>query len=82
MLFNRLSWHCRSVSKVHDARFADEDRVCKAVGLLERPVVEHPNLRKVCCLNCLNCFQAQFPLTFTDYGQLSLQFTCGICFES
>lgn len=82
MLFNGLSWHRRSVSKVHDAWFADEDGVRKEVGLLERPVVEHPNFREVCCLNCLNCFQAQFPLTFTDYGPLTLQLTCGICSES
>ena len=29
----------RSVSKVHDEWFADEERVRKAVGILERPVV-------------------------------------------
>lgn len=37
---------CRSVSKVHDAWFADEDRVRKAVGLLEKPVALDPNARE------------------------------------
>lgn len=41
--------HCiyRSVSKVHDEWFADEEKVRRAVGLLERPVVEYPNAREV-----------------------------------
>ncbi|KAG4979624.1 hypothetical protein JHK85_033582 [Glycine max] len=41
------SWCCRSVSRVHDAWFADEERVRKAVGLLEKPIVQHPNTREV-----------------------------------
>jgi hypothetical protein len=41
------NWYCRSVSKVHDAWFADEDRVRKTVGLLEEPVVKFPNAREV-----------------------------------
>lgn len=32
---------------MHDAWFADEDGVRKMVGLLERPVVQHPNPREV-----------------------------------
>jgi len=32
---------------VHDAWFADEERVRKAVGLLEKPVVQHPNTSEV-----------------------------------
>lgn len=39
---------CRSVSKVHDEWFADEEKVRRAVGLLEKPVVEYPNAREVC----------------------------------
>lgn len=38
---------CRSVSKVHDEWFADEEKVRRAVGLLERPVVDYPNAREV-----------------------------------
>lgn len=32
---------------MHDAWFADEEGVRKAVGLLEKPVVEYPNAREV-----------------------------------
>jgi ariadne-1 len=32
---------------VHDAWFADEEQVRKAVGLLDEPVVLHPNAREV-----------------------------------
>lgn len=32
---------------MHDAWFADEERVRKAVGLLEKPVVQSPNAREV-----------------------------------
>ncbi|KAJ1378827.1 putative E3 ubiquitin-protein ligase, partial [Sesbania bispinosa] len=44
ILLRHYNW---SVSKVHDAWFADEDRVRKAVGLLEKPVVQYsPNARE------------------------------------
>lgn len=32
---------------MHDTWFADEERVRKAVGLLEKPIVQHPNAREV-----------------------------------
>ena len=32
---------------MHDAWFAGEDQVRRAVGLLEKPVVQHPNDREV-----------------------------------
>lgn len=45
ILLRHYNW---SVSKVHDAWFADEDRVRKAVGLLEKPVFQYsPNAREV-----------------------------------
>ena len=31
---------------MHDTWFADEERVRKAVGLLEKPIVQHPNARE------------------------------------
>jgi hypothetical protein len=37
----------RSVSKVHDEWFADEENVRKTVGLLEKHI-EMPNKREVC----------------------------------
>lgn len=43
---------CRSVSRVNDAWFADEDGVRKSVGLLDKPVVEFFNANEVCFL-CL-----------------------------
>lgn len=44
----------RSVSKVHDEWFADEEKVRKAVGFLERPVVEYPNASEVSILHVGN----------------------------
>lgn len=32
---------------MHDEWFADEDRVRKAVGLLEKPVIQYPDDREV-----------------------------------
>ncbi|XP_030527751.1 probable E3 ubiquitin-protein ligase ARI8 [Rhodamnia argentea] len=53
-LLRHYNW---SVSKVHDAWFSDEDRVRKAVGLLAKPVVEHPNLREFTCGICFESHQ-------------------------
>ncbi|KAL5990969.1 hypothetical protein ACLOJK_011875 [Asimina triloba] len=45
ILLRHYNW---SVSKVHDAWFADEEKVRKAVGLLEKPIVDPmPNAREV-----------------------------------
>ncbi|KAE9620452.1 putative aminoacyltransferase, E1 ubiquitin-activating enzyme [Lupinus albus] len=51
ILLRHYNW---SVSKVHDAWFADEVRVRKAVGLLEQPVVQYPNDEE---LKCGICFE-------------------------
>ncbi|OVA04605.1 zinc finger protein [Macleaya cordata] len=52
ILLRHYNW---SVSKVHDAWFADEEKVRKAVGLLERPIVQIPNIKE---LTCGICFEA------------------------
>ncbi|KAJ7980717.1 RBR-type E3 ubiquitin transferase [Quillaja saponaria] len=49
ILLRHYNW---SVSKVHDAWFADEDRVRKAVGLLDKPVVQFPNASELTCGIC------------------------------
>ncbi|XP_031249338.1 probable E3 ubiquitin-protein ligase ARI8 [Pistacia vera] len=49
-----LRFYNWSVSKVHDEWFADEEKVRKSVGLLEKPVVEFPNAKE---LNCGICFE-------------------------
>ncbi|XP_061367272.1 probable E3 ubiquitin-protein ligase ARI7 isoform X1 [Gastrolobium bilobum] len=49
ILLRHYNW---SVSKVHDAWFADEDQVRKAVGLLEKPVFQSPNPRELTCGIC------------------------------
>ncbi|XP_009361570.2 probable E3 ubiquitin-protein ligase ARI8 [Pyrus x bretschneideri] len=49
-----LRYYNWSVSKVHDEWFADEERVRRAVGLPEKPVVEYPNASE---LNCGICFE-------------------------
>ncbi|GMH07609.1 hypothetical protein Nepgr_009449 [Nepenthes gracilis] len=53
ILLRHYKW---SVSKVHDEWFADEQRVRKAVGLFERPVVELPNKREMTCGICFDTF--------------------------
>ncbi|XVF29276.1 hypothetical protein REPUB_Repub15cG0106900 [Reevesia pubescens] len=49
ILLRHYHW---SVSKVHDEWFADEERVRKSVGLLERPVVLVSNARELTCGIC------------------------------
>ncbi|CAN6883714.1 unnamed protein product [Brassica oleracea] len=48
-----------SVSKVHDEWFADEERVRKAVGILERPVVSTLDGRELTCGICFEPFQRE-----------------------
>ena len=55
ILLRQYHW---SVSNVHEAWFADEDRVRKTVGLLERPVVQFSKAKE---LNCGICFES-YPL--------------------
>ncbi|KAF8057205.1 hypothetical protein N665_1263s0003 [Sinapis alba] len=45
-----------SVSKVHDEWFADEERVRKAVGILERPLVSTPDGGELTCGICFESF--------------------------
>lgn len=53
ILLRHFNW---SVSKVHDEWFADEEKVRKTVGLLERPVVMFPNAREMTCGICFETF--------------------------
>ncbi|XP_043705712.1 probable E3 ubiquitin-protein ligase ARI8 [Telopea speciosissima] len=54
ILLRHYNW---SVSKVHDAWFADEDKVRKAVGLLEKPVVQiSKNVKELTCGICFETF--------------------------
>eukprot|EP00262_Sarcandra_glabra_P015770 TRINITY_DN494_c0_g2_i1.p1 TRINITY_DN494_c0_g2~~TRINITY_DN494_c0_g2_i1.p1 ORF type:complete len:586 (+),score=71.79 TRINITY_DN494_c0_g2_i1:157-1914(+) len=52
ILLRHYNW---SVSKVHDAWFADEEKVRKTVGLLEKPVVEQVAVSGE--LTCGICFE-------------------------
>ncbi|KAL9340100.1 hypothetical protein Peur_066319 [Populus x canadensis] len=49
ILLRHYNW---SVSKVHDAWFADEDAVRKSVGLLDKQVVQFSNAREITCGIC------------------------------
>uniref|UniRef100_A0A3N7GKB5 RBR-type E3 ubiquitin transferase n=1 Tax=Populus trichocarpa TaxID=3694 RepID=A0A3N7GKB5_POPTR len=49
ILLRHYNW---SVSKVHDAWFADEDAVRKSVGLLDKQVVQFSNARELTCGIC------------------------------
>ncbi|KAJ8746836.1 hypothetical protein K2173_003842 [Erythroxylum novogranatense] len=51
-----LRYYNWSVSRVHDEWFADEDKVRRAVGLLERPVVQFPDGREVTCRICFETY--------------------------
>ncbi|XP_043693878.1 probable E3 ubiquitin-protein ligase ARI8 isoform X1 [Telopea speciosissima] len=52
ILMRHYNW---STSKVHEAWFADEEKVRKAVGLLEQPIVEIPEKGKE--ITCGICFE-------------------------
>ena len=73
ILLRHYNW---SVSKVHDAWFADEDRVRKTVGLLEKPVVQHPNPREITCGICFETYPRTKIQTATC-GQSLLFFLLG-----
>ncbi|KAL8159226.1 hypothetical protein V2J09_000763 [Rumex salicifolius] len=51
-----LRYYNWSVSKVHDEWFADEEKVRKAVGLLESPVVNLSDAREFTCGICFETF--------------------------
>ncbi|KDP26913.1 hypothetical protein JCGZ_18071 [Jatropha curcas] len=51
-----LRYYNWSVSKVHDEWFADEEKVRRAVGLLEKPVVEFPDGREMTCGICFETY--------------------------
>ncbi|XP_041024456.1 probable E3 ubiquitin-protein ligase ARI7 [Juglans microcarpa x Juglans regia] len=53
ILLRHFNW---SVSNIHDAWFADEERVRKTVGLLEEPVFQFPNARELACGICFETF--------------------------
>ncbi|KAF1883075.1 hypothetical protein Lal_00003257 [Lupinus albus] len=53
ILLRHYNW---SVTKVHDAWFADEDRVRKTVGLLEKPVVQHAKTTELTCGICFETY--------------------------
>ncbi|XP_042489828.1 probable E3 ubiquitin-protein ligase ARI8 [Macadamia integrifolia] len=54
ILLRHYNW---SVSKVHDAWFADEEKVRKAVGLLEKPVVQiSKNVKELTCGICFETY--------------------------
>ncbi|QHN87133.1 putative E3 ubiquitin-protein ligase [Arachis hypogaea] len=48
-LLHHYNW---SVSKVHDAWFADEDRIREAFGLMYKPIIEHVDARELTCDIC------------------------------
>ncbi|KAI5658099.1 hypothetical protein M9H77_26892 [Catharanthus roseus] len=51
ILLRRYNW---SVNNVHEEWFADEERVRKAVGLLEKSVVQISNAKEVACGICFD----------------------------
>ncbi|KAK3014811.1 hypothetical protein RJ639_009638 [Escallonia herrerae] len=53
MLLRRYNWN---VNNVHEAWFADEDRVRKVVGLLEKPVVQLPTSGEMTCGICFEVY--------------------------
>ncbi|XP_014521929.1 probable E3 ubiquitin-protein ligase ARI7 [Vigna radiata var. radiata] len=53
ILLRHYSW---SVSKVHDAWFADEEQVRKTVGLLDKPVFQNSNARELTCGICFEMY--------------------------
>lgn len=94
IMFSVLILLCRSVSKVHDEWFADEEKVRRAVGLLEKPVLQSSNELEVSNLiffkinwassNCFfinNCLVKLRNTWCYDIYLIFWQLPCGICFE-
>ncbi|GFZ10795.1 IBR domain-containing protein [Actinidia rufa] len=74
ILLRQYHW---SVSNVHEAWFADEDRVRKTVGLLERPVVQFSKAKE---LNCGICFES-YPLDRISTAACGHPF-CNACWRA
>ena len=53
VLLRHYNW---SVSKVHEAWFADEDRVRKNLGLFDKPIIEIPCDSEIMCGICFDLF--------------------------
>ncbi|XP_020245729.1 probable E3 ubiquitin-protein ligase ARI8 isoform X1 [Asparagus officinalis] len=70
-----LRYYNWSVSKVHDEWFADEERVRRAVGLLENPV-EMPNSKE---LTCGICFE-NYPRDMMSAAACGHPY-CGACWR-
>ncbi|PIA53358.1 hypothetical protein AQUCO_00900141v1 [Aquilegia coerulea] len=51
ILLRHYNW---SISNLHDAWFADEEKVRMTVGLLEKPVIQYPNAKKLTCGICFD----------------------------
>ncbi|CAL2228932.1 unnamed protein product [Prunus armeniaca] len=51
-----LRYYNWSVSEVHEAWFADEDKVRKTFGLLKKPVIQLPSSRELTCGICFEAF--------------------------
>ncbi|KAL5998098.1 hypothetical protein ACLOJK_009033 [Asimina triloba] len=70
ILLRHYNW---SVTKVHDAWFADEEKVRRSVGLLENPVVDPmPNAKE---LTCGICFET-YPRDQMNAAVCGHQFCC------
>lgn len=69
---------------MHDEWFADEEKVRRSVGLLEKPVVEYPNAREVCSsfsTMLLKFWKLGFWLPCLSLLQLCVSW-CILCFDS
>lgn len=56
LLLRHYKW---SVNTVNEKWFADEENVRKAVGLLEKAIIQFPNGKKVTCVICFDKYPAQ-----------------------
>ncbi|KAJ6768238.1 RBR-TYPE E3 UBIQUITIN TRANSFERASE [Salix koriyanagi] len=54
-----LRYYNWSVSKVHDEWFVDEEKVRRAVGLLEEPAVPFPDGREMTCGICFESYPSE-----------------------
>ncbi|KAJ6842689.1 putative E3 ubiquitin-protein ligase ARI8 isoform X1 [Iris pallida] len=72
ILLRHFNW---SVSKVHDEWFADEERVRRVVGLLEKPVVVQ-NAREVTCGICFDKYSREMMSSAACGHQF-----CGACWR-
>ena len=90
LLFLLSTVQCRNLNNVHEAWFADEEKVRKAVGLLVKPDIKSSKSKEVCRKEknikfwIIYLFRLFLVIRYATFLSLMyhLKLVCGICFDS